>query len=247
MNSSIKSRYHLLITILLGLLLLESLLLLVSISKARDLALLSNDLQTIIIVFVFIIFFYAIVIFNYVPFRLKKSFKDIGGIIEEISHGNYSVDIDESLYTNDQDLGELVHAIKKMLNIVQRFDQAKAEKIYEHHQRLQQLLNLIPQWVIIATVNGDVAYCNDAIRRKYDNITEMVNLNELIFKAEFDAKIFTTIIEALRFGNNIYDVKLSDPKTLAQVLINGSIVRNQKGISTGGVFVLNVSGYAQQN
>ena len=82
MNRSINSRYRLLITILLGLLLLESLLLLASIVRAKDLTLLASDLQTIIIVFVFIIFIYGIVIFNYIPFRLKKSVREVSDIIE---------------------------------------------------------------------------------------------------------------------------------------------------------------------
>ncbi len=239
MNRSINSKYRLLITILLGLLLLESLILLASIVKAKDLSLLASDLQTIIIVFVFIIFIYGIVIFNYIPFRLKKSVREVSDIIDEISLGNYNVNIDEQIQSQDADLGDLVHSLKKMLTIVQRFDQAKAEKIYEHHQRLQLLINLLPQSVIIAGVNGDVAYCNDSIRRKYANLTEMVNLNELIFKSDFDNRVFTKIIEALRFGNNLYDATVTDASESQRAVINGSIVRNQKGVSCGGVFVVN--------
>jgi len=66
----------------------------------------------------------------------------------------------------------------------------------------------------------------------------MVNLNELIFKNSFDDKIFSSINEALRFGNNLYDVNVADPVTAEAAFINGSIIRNQKGLSTGGVFVI---------
>ena len=238
MKHSLKSRYHILMICLLALLLLESLLLLISLNRAHSLPLLVKDLQTIIIVFVFILFIYIVVIFNYIPYRMKKSYQDIAAIIEDISHGNYAIEINEEKFVHDPEQFKLVHSITKMLNIVQRFDAAKAEKIYEHHQRLQQLINLLPQWVIIATVNGDVAYCNDSIRRKYNNITEMVNLNELIFKNSFDDKIFSSINEALRFGNNLYDVNVADPVTAEAAFINGSIIRNQKGLSTGGVFVI---------
>jgi len=42
----------------------------------------------------------------------------------------------------------------------------------------------------------------------------------------------------LRYGNNIYDVIVEDVVYLGKVRINGSVVRNRKGISTGAVYVL---------
>jgi hypothetical protein len=70
----------------------------------------------------------------------------------------------------------------------------------------------------------------------------MMNLNELIFKNEFDQKLFNSLGEALRFGNNLYDIRLSDDNFKQNVLINGSIVRNRKGAAIGAVFILNFAG-----
>jgi hypothetical protein len=35
-------------------------------------------------------------------------------------------------------------ALQKMLNILMRFDMVKADKIYEHHQRITQMINILP-------------------------------------------------------------------------------------------------------
>ncbi len=241
MKRSLKTRYHTLISILLGIILIQALLLLVSIAQAKDLQTLVSDIQSIVIIFVFITFVYIIVIYNYVPFRLRKSYRDLRNLIDEISHGNYNIDIDSSLYDQDSDVQELILALQKMLKILLGFDQAKTDKIFEHHQRLQQLINILPQGVIIASVNGDIVYCNDSIRKRYASISDMVNLNELIFKNEFDQKVFDKLTEALRYGNNLYNEKLSDAGFHRHALINGSIVRNRKGAATGGVFILNFS------
>jgi hypothetical protein len=69
-------------------------------------------------------------------------------------------------------------------------------------------------------------------------ISETVNLNELIWKNDYHNRIFSVILDSLRYGNNIYDVIVEDVVYLGKVKINGSIVRNRKGLSTGAVYVL---------
>lgn len=241
MKRSIKKRYHLLITILFLVILVESLLMLVSLNQMKGPADQIADLQSIVIIFFFVLFILLILIYNYVPFRLRKAFRDINSLVEEISHGSYNIDIDSTIYDQDTEIQELIIAIQKMLNILLRFDKVKADKIFEHHQRLLQLINLLPQSVIIASVNGDIVYCNDALRRKYPSIVEMMNMNELIFKNDFDNRVFASMIEAMRFGNNLYKVSQADDITGVAAVIDGSIVRNRKGQPTGAVFVLQFS------
>lgn len=69
-------------------------------------------------------------------------------------------------------------------------------------------------------------------------ISETVNLNELIWKNDYHNRIFSVILDSLRYGNNIYDIIVEDVVYLGKVKINGSIVRNRKGLSTGAVYVL---------
>ena len=73
MKKSFKQRYHMLIIILFSIIVLEAILLLVSLNSARNLASLVTDMQSIIIIFVFAIFVYLIVMYNYIPFRMHKA------------------------------------------------------------------------------------------------------------------------------------------------------------------------------
>jgi len=60
----------------------------------------------------------------------------------------------------------------------------------------------------------------------------------LIWKNDYHNRIFSVILDSLRYGNNIYDIIVEDVVYLGKVKINGSIVRNRKGLSTGAVYVL---------
>lgn len=247
MKRSLNRRYHLLIIILFGLIMLQSLLLLISLGQLKGNQSQINDIQSIVIIFFFVIFIYGIVLYNYVPFRLRRAFGEIRALIDEISHGNYMIDIDSSLYDQDTDIQDLILAIQKMLNILMRFDQVKADKIYEHNQRIQQLINILQQQVIICNANGDIVYCNDSTRRMYPMISEMVNLNELIIKDKFDEQVFSTLANALRYGNNLMDRVLEDEEDNRSAILNGAVIRNRKGVSTGAVFVLAIQEDEKQN
>jgi len=238
MKQSFKSRFHLLVIILFAIIAVEALLLLFSISSAQQISDLATDMQSIIIIFVFAIFVYLIVLYNYIPYRVHKALREVRAKIDEISNGNYYIDFDSSLYDQDEDVQSLILALQKMLGIIIRFDQAKADKIFEHHQRINQLIGLLPQSVIITGINGDVIYCNENFRKLYPTISEMSNLNELIFKENFNRQLFDTLLNSLRYGNNLADVVIQDENSVRIVKIDGSIIRNRKGVGTGAVFTL---------
>lgn len=238
MKRSLNRRYHILIVVLMGLIMLQSLLLLISLGQLKGNRSQINDIQSIVIIFFFVIFVFGIVLYNYVPFRLRRAFGEIRALIDEISHGNYMIDIDSSMYDQDTDIQDLILAIQRMLHILMRFDQVKADKIYEHNQRIQQLINILQQQVIICNANGDIVYCNDSVRRMYPIISEMVNLNELIIKDRFDEEVFNTLSNALRYGNNLVDKVIQHPGDDRFALLNGCVIRNRKGVSTGAVFVM---------
>lgn len=247
MKRSFNFKYHLLIIILFGIIVLESLLLLVTLSGSAPIQTMVGDMQSIITIFVFIIFVYLVVMYNYIPFRTHKAIKELHNIVDEISNGNYNIDIDSSMYDQDKDIQDLILALQKMLVIVARFDQVKADKIFEHHQRIQQLINLISDYIIITSINGDLIYCNEAFRKDYPSINEMSNLNELIFKEDFNRRLFDTVLDALRYGNNLYDIRVSDATGSKCMIVNGSIVRNRKGVSSGAVFILGRCNEATKN
>lgn len=247
MKKSLKSKYHLLIAILFGIITLQTMIMLFVVSRARDVYSLASDIHSVIIIFVFGLFVYIVVLYNYIPFKLHKAIKEVEQLVERISTGNYQIDIDSSIYDQDKDFQSLIFALEKMLGIITRFDQAKADKIYEHHQRIQLLINLIPQSILITGANGDIVYCNEHLRKRFTALTEMVNLNELIWKNDYHARLFSVVIDALRYGKNIYNVLVEDLVYFDRVLINGSIIRNRKGNSTGAVFVLEFTDHEKQD
>lgn len=238
MKRSLKSKYHFLIIVLFGLIALQTTFLLFAVAQAKDIYSMASDIHSIILIFVFVLFVYIMVLYNYIPFRLHKAIKEVGTLVESISNGNYQLDIDSSIYDQDRDFQDLIFGLEKMLGILMRFDSAKAEKIFEHHQRIQLLINLFPQSILIASINGDVIYCNEDFRHRFPMIAEMVNLNEMVWKNDYHTRLFAVILDALRYGNNIYNVQVEDIVYLSKVLIKGSIVRNRKGLTTGAVYVM---------
>lgn len=238
MKHSFKSKYHVLIVILFAMVVIQSIILLYSLDQANSLRQLKTDMQSTIIIFMFIIFIYMIVIYNYIPFRLARALKEIRSLIDDISDGNYDLDIDPSIYDEDSMIRALVLSLKKMLTIIARFDQLKADKIYEHNQRIQLLLNLVPQMAIILSANADAIYINDTFREHFDTIAENVNLNEVIIKDDFISKVLSVMTDALRNGNNIYEAKVQDTESGRTMILNGSIVRTRKGTPGGAVFLM---------
>lgn len=242
MKRSIKKRYHLMLIFLFALIVTQFFTVLFTIWKADSLYVLASDIQSIMIVFMFAIFVYLVLIFNYLPYRLSRAVKRVQDLIDEISNGNYQIDIDSTRFEHDHDFQELIFSLQKMLDIIMRFDAVKADKIYEHNQRISQLINLLPQIVLIVNVNGDIVYINDIFRKRFPTISDTSNLNEVIQKDEFYARIFDVITESLRFGNNIYDEKVGLEGSSQIALIEGSIIRNRKGISSGGVYTVELIG-----
>lgn len=224
--------------LLLALVLLQTVLIFVTLNSASKLNDLVNDLQTILIIFLFVIFVFFIVIVYYLPFKLRKALSEVEALIDQISQGNYQIDIDFSTYDQDADSLRLILALDKMLKIIMRFDQVKADKIFEHHQRINQLINILAQGVLIVSTSGEVAYCNDRLRGIYPIINESSNINEFILNNIFDSRLFNTISVVLRQGKNLYNETVKGDSADKAAILNGSIIRNRKGFATGAVFVI---------
>lgn len=238
MKRSLNQRYHILLGILFILIILQLIAVLLTITNSTKHIELANDIQSVMLAFTLLIFIYILVLYNYLPYRLKQSISQIEALVAEISKGNYRIDAESMLFEQEQDFEGLIKALKKMLDIIDRFDEAKAEKVYEHHQRLSQLINLIPQMVLIANISGELVYINDSFRHRYPEIGDNENLNELIIKDKDEAMVFEQICTALKYGDNIYKQETLIQKQAKIASLDGAIIRNRKGMATGGVFVL---------
>ena len=144
MKRSLSSLYHLIIAAILVLILLETAILIVISTNAKDLTNLINDIQTAVIVFALILFIYCIVVYNLIPANIKKFNQHMVKLINEIAHGNYNANIDKAIedYSFDPEKLSLLSSLKNMLRSINGFDQAKEWKIYEQDQRIKQLINL---------------------------------------------------------------------------------------------------------
>lgn len=240
MKKSFKRRFQISMLLMLALVVLQTVLVFITLNSARTLGELVNDLQTILIIFLFVIFVVFIIMLYYLPYKLRKSLKEVEDLIEQISQGDYKIDIDFSTYDQDADSLRLILALDKMIKIIMRFDQVKADKIFEHHQRINQLINILPQGVLIVGTSGEVAYCNDRLRVMYPILNESDNINEFILNDIFDSRLFNTISLALRHGKNLYNEKVKGDANDPQAIINGSIIRDRKGFATGAVFVIDI-------
>ncbi len=238
MKRSFKRRFQALILLLLGIIILQAALIFFTLNQSENLDTMVNDLQTILIIFIFVIFVYIIVLIYYLPFKLRKSFLEVEALIDQISQGDYQIDVDFSAYDQDADILKLIYALDRMIKIIVRFDQAKADKIYEHHQRINQLINIVPQGVIILSTGGEVSYCNDRLREIYPIINESSNINEYLFNNVFDSRLFNTIGMAIRHGQNLYNQKIKGDPSDRKAVLDGSIIRNRKGFAIGAVFVI---------
>ncbi|NLN84741.1 MAG: hypothetical protein GX135_01385 [Candidatus Cloacimonetes bacterium] len=249
MKKSIVGRYHLFWAVLMGLILLQSAVLFAITLRGREFDSLVNDLQTALILSVLVIFIYSVVIYNIVPLMLKKNLRRTEKLISEITHGNYDVDLDAEIKElgSDREIIGLLEGLKQMLRSIHGFDQAKENKIYEHDQRIKQLINLLPQGVIIALNNGDISYCNDTLRRRYPSLVECLNIRDLRLKDEFDQRVFSKLMESLNHGDNLYDQRIPSSDYHKLTILNGAIVRNAAGDSIGGVYTLSFSEHAKQD
>lgn len=238
MKPSFTTRIRLLLGLLFMLIVIQFIAILASINVAEDIYVLAKDIQSIMLAFSFLIFLYIAFLVNYLPYKLKQSEKRLEALISEISKGNYEIDIDSYMAEEDTNFHTLLSAISEMLKGIYRFDDAKTAKIYEHHQRILLLINLLNQECLILNIDGEIIYMNDSFRRRHPDIPDNSIIGEKIIRDDGEAAVFDTISEALRQGNNVYDFKAISNNNLTRLCLNGSIVRDRKGSPDGGVFLI---------
>jgi len=238
MKKSFHAKYHSLLIVLFAIIVLQAVLLLAALGSATNLQRLVSDMQSIIIIFLFVIFVYMIVIYNYIPFRLSRALKEIKDVIDDITDGKYTMELNESIYDNDPSIQSLVVGLRKMLNVILRFDNLKAEKIYEHNQRIISLISLVEDPIIILSGNAEVVYINDMFRTRFSSIVEGTVLTELLIKDDLQSSVVKAILSSIRNGTNLKETRIASPDNQAGVSLLGSVIRNRKGNASGGVYIM---------
>lgn len=238
MKKSLRSKYQVLLLVFFALFILESALILMTAYGPIRLQQLKSDIQSIVIFFLFMQFVYFVVLFYYVPYQYDKALNEIYQLMNEISEGKYQIDLDLKTHKQGEEVTSLIQALNKMMSIIIRFDNLKTEKIYEHHQRLQLLMNLIPQGCLIITIIGEIVYCNDFIKQNFPALYDNLNMLETLLPEYLEDEFKPTIIDSIKEGSNIHDKIINITSLKSSYTLNSSIVRNRKGQSIGAIFMV---------
>lgn len=238
MKKSLKKRYQILLLIFFAIFIIESALILVTVLSNSTTARLKADLQSIVIMFVFVQFIYFVVLFYYIPYQYERATREIYHILQEISEGKYQIDLEAKTYNQSEEITNLIKAIQRMMNIIIKFDSLKADKIYEHHQRLQMLINMIPQGCLIMSIIGEIVYINDFVKKNFPALSDNLNILETLLPDYVEDELKPLMMESLKSGNNLQNKKLTISAQDTAYLINSSVIKNRKGQTMGAIFII---------
>jgi signal transduction histidine kinase len=238
MKKSLKNKYQYLLFIFFAIFILESILIILTILRPIPLQQLKLDIQSIVIFFIFVQFIYFVILFYYVPYKYEVAYREVHQLINEITEGKYQIDFDLKTYLQDAEIQSLIKAMQRMMDIITRFDNLKSEKVYEHHQRLQLLINMLPQGCMIMSAIGEVVYCNNYIKDNFPVLIESLNVLETMLPEHLETSLKPLIADSIKYGNNLHDTEFEIASLGKRFLLNTSIVHNRKGQITGAIFVI---------
>jgi len=238
MKKSLKNRYQILIMIFFAVFVIESALILVAVYHNNDITMLKSDLQSIVILFILVQFIYFIVLFYYIPYQYEQALREIYQIFQEISEGKYQIDLESKTFNQSKEISDLMAALSRMMNIIIRFDSLKADKIYEHHQRIQMLLSMIPQGCLIISIIGEIVYINDYVKTNFPALQENLNILETLLPDYMEDELKPLIMESIKTGNNLHDKVVLISSQDTSYKLNSSIVRNRKGQPIGTIIII---------
>ncbi len=199
--------------------------------------LMKKDIGNILWIFLFLYFLIAIVFFFYIPVFLHRGFTDVTKLLKEITRGNYNLDIDESelAQRNDEDVMELIVQVRKMLNSVIHFDQAKKEKIIEHMNRILSLLKLAENGFIILDIDGDIKFLSDNLNDIFPLLAENLNIFDSSFQPEVQNSIVKYTLPILQGRSAHGPQQYFIPSLKRHITLKSSIVRDAGGMPIGVV------------
>jgi signal transduction histidine kinase len=238
MKKSIKSKYQMLLLIFFAVFMLEAALILMTAYSPIRLQQLKSDIQSIVILFMLLQFVYFVILYYYVPYQYDHALKEIYQLLREISEGKYQIDLDLKTHQQGEEIQNLIIALHRMMNIIIKFDNLKTEKIYEHHQRIQLLINMLPQGCLIITITGEIVYCNDFIKENFPVLSENLNILETLLPEYLEDELKPMMIESIKTGSNIHEKIVNITSLAATYIISNSIVRSRKGQSIGAIFIV---------
>ncbi len=243
MRFFLKKRIAFTLVFILILLALQMLLVFLSLDSGRPLPEMKHEIIVIMAVFFMIILSLIILFIAQIPHYMKKFLQIINNFLSEISEGSYQleIDTDEFRETRDKEMVETLILLKKMLDIILRFDQLKKQKIQEQKARIIALLNLTENGFIIINRKGDIIYINHLIANHFPIIKENVNIIEANFSLEIDKNIKSYIVSILKNQSKLMPKNFFMSANKRHITLKSEIIRDNNGEFDGiviGVFYL---------
>jgi signal transduction histidine kinase len=237
-KDSFTARMRVFLALFMLIFIINAALIISTASNSNDIMQIKSDVQNIEYIFLFIIFLFSVMLFFYIPLMLHRKLKGIHQLLREITEGNYYPEIDYKRFDQDREFLEFVRAIQKMLQVVVKFDQLKAEKITEHNNRIMGMLNLACNGFILVAESGDITYSNDLIKNNFPEFQKSTNFYDDIYSPDIDKYIKPYMIDILRSGSKGKDITVKFDSLKAEISVKSYVVRDEEGEPTGAVLAM---------
>ncbi len=242
----ITKRIRILIMVFLSLFILQSVFLLITLVDnstkidSQEFEDFKNIVINLQLVFMFLFFFVSVIYFFFIPVFLRRSLRDTDHIINEISRGNYKIDINEYDYKkrNDPEIVKIIMSMQKMINVILSFDQAKKEKIIEHYSRLNSIMRILDSGIVILKLDGEISFVSDVASEHFPGLEQDINLISNGFSPEIENNIKKYAMIVLKSRSQQADQQFFFPSQKRHLNLKSSIVRNESGEAIGAVIAI---------
>ncbi|HOD17251.1 MAG TPA: hypothetical protein PKJ14_01210 [Candidatus Cloacimonadota bacterium] len=237
MKKSLQSHFRLLLFFFFLVSILESVLIFLAVRQTDNPQKLVSDTHLLVLLFLFIQFVFFVILYYYIPYQYSRAFEELKKIMKEISEGKYQFDLENRTAHQAREIADLMSALQDMMNVINRFDSLKTEKISEQHIRTQQLINMLPQGCLIMNITGEILYVNRVAAKFFPELTENLNILETYLTQTVETEFKPLLINSIKSGENLHNRKLGISELGITLNINSSIVKNRKNQPTGVIFL----------
>jgi len=237
MKLSFTAKIRLIILLIIVLSLLQSVIILSLIPENFDRRI---DLQNTIYIASFIQIVFAIIIFSYIPLFLQKAFTEMHQILKDLSQGIYNLDLDLAEYekTSDKEFFAMISVMIETVKSIAKFDSLKKDKIVEHHNRIQAILNLTQDGFFVFDNKGSIVYANDVLLDVFPSFQEKNSIVDSNFNPEIENNIKKYALSVIKHGSKQPTQKNFFPSLKKHITLSSAIVRNSSGNVCGAVIAL---------
>lgn len=195
------------------------------------------SVQNTVIIAIFLQFLLLVSLFFYIPVFMRKSFSEIHNVLNEIAKGRYNLEIDMEYFKKhtDKEIYSIFLSIQKMLQAVYRFDKLKKAKIVEHHNRINALLKLAQEGIMILDLKGNIVYMNELCAQVFPSLVEKSNLVDSNLPPVLEKNLKKYVITVLDKKSKQDPVQFFIADLKRHVTLDSAIVRDDEGKATGAV------------